>query len=86
MTAHDHQINFDAAALLKKWPSRANQPVTEGSWLEAYTIVDGTLDDCIRKFLTLPDNQHHLYEIRTAPTAVMPGPLIREVARLRDFL
>jgi hypothetical protein len=49
------------------------------------------LDDCIRAFMTKPINQHHLYEIHTAPqaelvTAVLSANHIHELARLRDFL
>jgi hypothetical protein len=30
-------------------------------------IFEDTLDECIRKFMVLPEDQHHLYEIHTAP-------------------
>jgi hypothetical protein len=56
-----------------------------------YLIIDGTLDECIRKFMTMPINQHHLYEMHTAPQsdlvrAVLSADHIVELARLRDFL
>ena len=84
-------INFDAPAVLRKWPSINNEPVglTDGG--RPYMIVDGTLDECIRKFMTKPASQHHLYEIHTAPqgemiVAVLSAKHIVEIARLRDFL
>jgi hypothetical protein len=54
-------------------------------------IVEGTLDECIRKFITKPASQHHLYEIHTAAQGemivpVLPAKHIAEIARLRDFL
>ena len=54
-------------------------------------VVEGTLDACMREFMTKPVSQHHLYEIHTAPqgelvTAVLTAKLILEIARLRDFL
>ena len=56
-----------------------------------YLIIDGTLDECIRKFMAMPVGQHHLYEVHTAPqsdlvSAVLSPSHIVELARLRDFL
>lgn len=82
-------INFDAPATLRKWPSIKNERASNA--LGTYLIVEGTLDDCISKFMTKSASQHHLYEIHTAPqgklvTAVLTPKLILEIARLRDFL
>jgi len=56
-----------------------------------YMIIEGTLDECIRKFMSLPKSQHHLYEIHTAPqsdlvSAILSADHVVELARLRDFL
>jgi hypothetical protein len=56
-----------------------------------YVVFDGTLDDCIRQFMSKPASQHHLYEIHTEPqqpliSAVLSAEHIVELARLRDFL
>ena len=56
-----------------------------------YTILDGTLDECIQEFMSKPDSQRSLYEIRTASqpplvTEVLSVEQIVELARLRDFL
>jgi hypothetical protein len=84
------QINFDAPAVLRKWPSVNNERVSASLGARPYLINDGTLDDCIRKFMTMPINQHHLYEIHTAPSdlvrAVLSADHIVELARLRDYL
>ena len=80
-------VNFDAPAVLRKWPSqqrasyRGHRPL----------LVDGTLDECIREFMAKPPPSRHLYEIHTAPqpplvSAVLSGEQIVELARLRDFL
>jgi hypothetical protein len=58
---------------------------------QPYLIVDGTLDDCIRQFMSKPATQHHLYEIHTAAqqtlvSAVFSAEQIIELARLREFL
>ena len=45
----DAHVNFDAPAILRKWPSLNNQRRTEGSG--PYLLLDGTLDDCIREFM-----------------------------------
>ncbi len=82
-------VNFDAPAVLRKWPSLSNERRTEGTG--PYLLVDGTLDECIREFMAKPPPSRHLYEIHTAPqpplvSAVLSGEQIVELARLRDFL
>jgi hypothetical protein len=85
------QINFDAPATLRKWPSINNERVSASLGARPYMIIEGTLDECIRKFMAMPVGQHRLYEIHTAPqsdivSAVLSAAHIVELARLRDFL
>jgi hypothetical protein len=87
----DDTIDFLAPATFKKWPSVNKERVSATLGASPYTIFAGTLDECIRKFLTQPGTQHHLYEIRTAPqpnlvTAILSADHVVELARLRDFL
>jgi hypothetical protein len=82
-------VNFNAPAVLRKWPSLRNERRTKGTG--PYLLVDGTLDECLREFMAKPTALRHLYEIHTAPqpplvSAVMSGEHIVELARLRDFL
>jgi hypothetical protein len=84
-------IDFDAPAVLLKWPSIKNERVSIADGGRPYSIVEDTLDGCIRQFLAKPVSQHHLYEIHTAPQgelviAVLSASHILEIARLRDFL
>jgi hypothetical protein len=86
----DPQIDFSAPATLKKWPSVNKERVTALS-TRPYMIVEGTLDECIGRFMSQPESQHHLYEIHTAPqsdlvSAILSADHIVELARLRDFL
>jgi hypothetical protein len=90
MPDNEVQINFDAAATLKKWPSVDNERVSASLGARPYKIIDGTLDECIQRFRSQPASQHHLYEIHTAPqpdlvSAVLSAEHIVELARLRDF-
>ena len=85
------QINFDAPANLRKWPSIKNERISAADGGRPYSIVDGTLDDCIRQFMAKPESQRHLYEVQTAPqgeliSATLSAEQIVELARLRDFL
>ena len=91
MADTDVQINFDTPAVLRKWPSLKNERITKSWGGNPYFVADGTLDECIRQFMSKPASQHHLYEIHTAPqaeliTAVLSAEHIIELARLRDFL
>jgi hypothetical protein len=85
------QLNFDAPATLRKWPSVNSERVSASLGASPYLIIDGTLDECIRKFMSQPKSQHHLYEVHTAAqsdlvSAVLSPAHIVELARLRDFL
>ena len=85
------QINFDTPAALRKWPSVNNERVSASLGARPYLIIDGTLDECIRKFMSQPISQRHLYEIHTAPqcdlvSSVLSAEHIVELSRLRDFL
>lgn len=87
----DFQIDFDAPAVLRKWPSLNNERVSATFGARPYMVADGTLDECIRQFMSKPASQHHLYEIHTAPQAELIGAILSteqivELARLRDFL
>ena len=91
MPDNEVQINFDAAATLKKWPSVNKERVSASLGAHPYLIIDGTLDECIRKFMAMPVGQHHLYEIYTTPqsdlvSAVLSTAHIVELGGLRDFL
>jgi len=88
--AEEH-INFNAAAVLKKYPSLRGQRNPNALYANAYAIRNGTLDECIREFMSKPESQRSLYEIHTAPqlpmvTEVLSVEQIIELARLRDFL
>jgi len=89
MGGTEAHVNFDAPAVLRKWPSLRNERRTEGTG--PYLLVDGTLDECMREFMAKPAPSRHLYEMHTAPqpplvSAVLSGEQIVELARLRDFL
>ena len=91
MPDKEAQINFDAPAILRKWPSLNNERINASLGARPYMIIDGTLDECIRKFMAMPVGQHHLYEIHTAAqsdfvSAVLSAEHIVELVRLRDFL
>jgi hypothetical protein len=89
MVNSEARVDFEAAAILRKWPSLNNQRRAE--YAVPYMVVDGTLDECIREFMARPAAVRHLYEIHTSPqlplvSAVLSGEIVVELARLRDFL
>ena len=85
------QIDFDAPAVLRKWPSLNHERISNSWGASPYLVAEGTLDECIRQFMSKPMFQQHLYEIHTAPqaeliSAVLSVDQVVELARLRDFL
>jgi hypothetical protein len=84
LAANEAHVDFDATAVLRKWPSLRNERRTEGT--SPYLLVEGTLDECLREFLAKPTSTRHLYEIHTASrpplaTAVLPEGLVIELAQ-----
>ena len=87
----DARVDFSAHATLRKWPSVNKERVSASLGARPYMIIDGTLDECIQKFMLQPESQRHLYEIHTAPqsdlvSAILSGDHVIELARLRDLL
>jgi hypothetical protein len=84
-------IDFTVPAVLRKWPSLNKERVSATLGARPYMVVEDSLEECIRQFLTKPTNQRHLYEIHTAPqtdlvSAVLSAEQIVEIARMREFL
>jgi hypothetical protein len=82
------KVDFDAPAVLHKWPSLANQRQPDR---EPYQLIEGTLDDCISAFMQKPATTRHLYEIRTVAqpplvTEILSPEHVLELSRLREFL
>jgi hypothetical protein len=91
MSSTGIHIDFNAPAILRKWPSLNSERISVSLGARPYLVVEGSLDECLRQFLAKPASQRHLYEIHTAPqtdlvSAVLSAEHIVEIARLRDFL
>ena len=87
----DSQVDFNAPAELRKWPSLNKERVSASLDARPYMISEGTLDECIQQFMQLREAQRHLYEIHTTPQTDVVGAILStdhivELARLRDFL
>jgi hypothetical protein len=87
----DSNVDFSATATLRKWPSVNNERVSASLGARTYMIIEGTLDECIRKFMLQPKSQRHLYEIHTVPQSDVVGAILStehvvELVRLKDFL
>jgi hypothetical protein len=87
----DTRVDFSTPAILRKWPSINKERVSAGLGARPYTIIEGTLDECIQQFMQQPESQRHLYEIHTAPqsdlvSAILSKDHVVELVRLRDFL
>jgi hypothetical protein len=84
-----NQIDFEAPATFRKWPSLNGQRRIDSTG--PYSLLDGTLDECIREFLAKPTVTRHLYEIHTSPQAPFVGAVVitenvAELAHLQEFL
>ena len=84
-------VDFNAPAILRKWPSIQNERVVSASGGVPYLIAEGSLGECIDAFLAKPDSQRHLYELHTKAqpplvAAIVDPIVILELSRLREFL
>lgn len=82
------RIDFDARAVLRKWPSLGNDRRKAANG--PYFLIDGTLKDCLRELMAKPTHTRHLYEIHTTPRpplvdVVLPEGLVRELERQRGL-
>jgi hypothetical protein len=82
------RINFQAPAVLRKWPSLGGERRTDGKL--PYFLVEGTLDECVRALMAKPASVRHLYEIHTSPqpplvSPVLSGERVLELALLQDL-
>lgn len=90
-SANRVQINFEAIASLRKWPSIGGQRNDKVRFPSPYVVIEGTLGECLSEFMAKSKAQQHLYEIHTAPqeqtvTEVIHAEHAAELNRLRDFL
>jgi hypothetical protein len=91
MPSADIKIDFDAPAILKKWPSLRNERRNESSFPYPYLIQVGSLFECAEGLLSKPAVSHHLYEIHTQAQApwvksVLSAELVYELMRLRKVM
>jgi hypothetical protein len=61
----NQDIDFKAFASLRKWPSIHGRRNPNVEFLSPYLLLDGTLDDCIKEFMSKPAATHQLYQIHT---------------------
>jgi hypothetical protein len=86
-----NEIDFNATAILRKYPSLNAQKNSNATFAKPYLLHEGTLDECINELLSKPVSQRNLYEIHTCPqpplvTEILRADIIVELARLREFL
>lgn len=82
-------VNFDASATLRKWPSLRGQRIAHLVELGPYTVLESQLDACVAAFMSKPESQRHLYEIHTRRqeplvAATITAEHAAELARLRS--
>ena len=85
------QVDFGAVASLRKWPSVRGQRQAEAKYPSPYTLLEGTLGECLRELMLKPPTQRHLYQIHTGPQNPIVGEIIlaeraAELAQLQSLL
>ena len=73
------EIDLNAQASLRKWPSLENERSAEVWGNVPYLVFEGTLGECIKQFLS--KGAQHLYEIHTRPQR----PLMPEVLKAEQI-
>ena len=88
---NDVQVNFQAVASLRKWPSIRGKRHAEAKYPNPYTLLEDTLGECLRELMSKPPTQRHLYQIHTAHqdpivSEILSAERAAELARLQSFL
>ena len=88
MTDEELHVDFEMPATLRKWPSLNNRRRDDR---EPYLVAEGTLESCIREFMTRPEATRELYDIWTTPQPPLVPPILNaehvvELAVFRDFV
>ena len=91
MNAAELKIDFDAPAVLKKWPSIGNERRSDSPFPDPYLVQEGTLFECSETLLSRPASTHHLYEIHTQAQEPWVKPVLSarhvyELMRLRKVV
>jgi hypothetical protein len=71
MDGTEAHINFDASAVHRKCPSLGNQRTEDAA---PYRLVDGTLYECLREFMTKPTTQPPAIVIQPRECLQRPKP------------
>jgi hypothetical protein len=64
-------MNDDTSAKLMKWPSLGGERISPKDGASPYTIMRGSLRDCVDALRSKPAASYPLYEIHTGDSAVM---------------
>ncbi len=64
-------MTSDTSAMLMKWPSLRGERVSPKDGAVPYTIMRGSLRDCVDALRGKPEVSHHLYEVHMSDGAVM---------------
>ena len=64
-------MNDYTSAKLMKWPSLGAERISPQDGASPYTIMRGSLRDCVDALRNKPEASHHLYEIHTSDSTVM---------------
>jgi len=83
-------VDFNAPASLRKWPSHNGKRLTDARYPDPYLLIESTLGECIKMFITKPTSYQHLYEIHTTPqpplvSAVIGAEHIEDLEKLREL-
>ena len=87
MSPEEPPFDFEAPAMLRKWPSLNNRRRGDR---EPYLVSEGTLESCIREFMAKPVATRELYDIRTERQPhvelIVDAHQVAELARLHHIL
>ena len=79
-------MNDDTSAKLMKWPSLGGERISPKDGAFPYTIVRGSLHDCVDALRSKSESSHHLYEIHTGDNAGMSAAeAIALIPRREDY-
>ena len=75
---------IDTSAKLMKWPSLRGERVSAKDGAAPYTIMRGSLRDCIDALRGKPEASHKLYEVHTGDGAILSAAVALALVPTRE--
>lgn len=77
-------MNDATSAKLMKWPSLGGERISSKDGASPYTVMHGSLRECVDALRPKPESSHNLYEIHVGDGAIMTAAEALALVPMRE--